>query len=124
IFSLRLLSLIFSSLFFFFFFTASATTEIYTLSLHDALPISTLLETTHPFFYKLVPFLYPFLEYFHFRFKTFNLFFRFLNLGFGVVYLASCFTYCKIKSFNFLFNTCLLLLNFIKSLFLLRDFRL
>src|SRR5690348_18269216 len=27
-------------LFFFFFFTATATTEIYTLSLHDALPIS------------------------------------------------------------------------------------
>src|SRR5437879_10933933 len=30
----------FSSLFFFFFFTDPATTEIYTLSLHDALPIS------------------------------------------------------------------------------------
>src|SRR2546426_1966336 len=31
----------FSSLFFFFFFNDTATTEIYTLSLHDALPIST-----------------------------------------------------------------------------------
>src|SRR5256885_15554734 len=31
-----------SSLFFFFFFNDTATTEIYTLSLHDALPISTL----------------------------------------------------------------------------------
>src|SRR6266536_5966420 len=30
----------FSFLFFFFFFNESATTEIYTLSLHDALPIS------------------------------------------------------------------------------------
>src|SRR5207249_12031943 len=30
----------FSLLFFFFFFTDTATTEIYTLSLHDALPIS------------------------------------------------------------------------------------
>src|SRR5207253_10246471 len=30
----------FHSLFFFFFFNAPATTEIYTLSLHDALPIS------------------------------------------------------------------------------------
>src|SRR5438552_11837315 len=29
----------FSILFFFFFFNATATTEIYTLSLHDALPI-------------------------------------------------------------------------------------
>src|SRR5438309_6973825 len=29
-----------SSIFFFFFFNATATTEIYTLSLHDALPIS------------------------------------------------------------------------------------
>src|SRR2546430_8399912 len=32
--------LTFSSLFFFFFFNDTATTEIYTLSLHDALPIS------------------------------------------------------------------------------------
>src|SRR5699024_12595131 len=32
--------LVVSSLLFFFFFTATATTEIYTLSLHDALPIS------------------------------------------------------------------------------------
>src|SRR5579871_6959471 len=31
---------IFFSLFFFFFFNDTATTEIYTLSLHDALPIS------------------------------------------------------------------------------------
>src|SRR2546425_11065486 len=31
---------IFSHLFFFFFFNDTATTEIYTLSLHDALPIS------------------------------------------------------------------------------------
>src|SRR5579863_10746127 len=30
-------------LFFFFFFNDTATTEIYTLSLHDALPISTIL---------------------------------------------------------------------------------
>src|SRR5215469_18631946 len=30
----------FSALFFFFFFNDTATTEIYTLSLHDALPIS------------------------------------------------------------------------------------
>src|SRR3982751_6994013 len=30
-----------SNLFFFFFFNDTATTEIYTLSLHDALPIST-----------------------------------------------------------------------------------
>src|SRR5216683_4669540 len=30
--------------FFFFFFNDTATTEIYTLSLHDALPISTLLK--------------------------------------------------------------------------------
>src|SRR5215216_8103649 len=32
--------LLFFSLFFFFFFNDTATTEIYTLSLHDALPIS------------------------------------------------------------------------------------
>src|SRR2546422_2918447 len=31
-----------SSLFFFFFFNDTATTEIYTLSLHDALPISSM----------------------------------------------------------------------------------
>src|SRR5438477_12482834 len=35
-----------SSLFFFFFFNDTATTEIYTLSLHDALPI--LIERTAP----------------------------------------------------------------------------
>src|SRR5258706_5938837 len=34
------LTLAASSLFFFFFFNDTATTEIYTLSLHDALPIS------------------------------------------------------------------------------------
>src|SRR5260221_14599570 len=33
--------LLLSSIFFFFFFNDTATTEIYTLSLHDALPIST-----------------------------------------------------------------------------------
>src|SRR6266480_8117305 len=32
---------LFASLFFFFFFNDTATTEIYTLSLHDALPIDT-----------------------------------------------------------------------------------
>src|SRR5437868_14787996 len=32
--------------FFFFFFNDAATTEIYTLSLHDALPISRLYQTT------------------------------------------------------------------------------
>src|SRR2546429_8636685 len=32
--------------FFFFFFNDTATTEIYTLSLHDALPISCVLSTT------------------------------------------------------------------------------
>src|SRR5438093_11984379 len=41
IFSLSFRSIfIFPSLFFFFFFNDTATTEIYTLSLHDALPIS------------------------------------------------------------------------------------
>src|SRR2546428_6226467 len=34
------LSALYTSLFFFFFFNDTATTEIYTLSLHDALPIS------------------------------------------------------------------------------------
>src|SRR6267154_6023103 len=34
------LSFIFSILYYFFFFNDTATTEIYTLSLHDALPIS------------------------------------------------------------------------------------
>src|SRR6267378_64858 len=37
--------LFFSFVFFFFFFNDTATTEIYTLSLHDALPISTLAWT-------------------------------------------------------------------------------
>src|SRR5215469_11853161 len=36
-----------SSFFFFFFFNDTATTEIYTLSLHDALPISTI-HTVYP----------------------------------------------------------------------------
>src|SRR5260364_476610 len=40
--------LIFFFLFFFFFFNDTATTEIYTLSLHDALPISSHL-TNSPF---------------------------------------------------------------------------
>src|SRR5262245_66315961 len=35
-----IIHLLLSFLFFFFFFTDTATTEIYTLSLHDALPIS------------------------------------------------------------------------------------
>src|SRR3989441_11030707 len=34
--------------FFFFFFNDTATTEIYTLSLHDALPISAVAERIHP----------------------------------------------------------------------------
>src|SRR6476661_10874925 len=34
-------------LFFFFFFNDTATTEIYTLSLHDALPISDLVHRRH-----------------------------------------------------------------------------
>src|SRR2546430_11238040 len=37
---LTISSLLLSSIFFFFFFNDTATTEIYTLSLHDALPIS------------------------------------------------------------------------------------
>ena len=37
---------------FFFFFNDTATTEIYTLSLHDALPISTYLHDTAIFFHK------------------------------------------------------------------------
>src|SRR6266496_416272 len=36
----------FYSLFFFFFFNDTATTEIYTLSLHDALPISSAARTS------------------------------------------------------------------------------
>src|SRR5437667_12658729 len=35
-------------MFFFFFFNDTATTEIYTLSLHDALPISTRLSRAEP----------------------------------------------------------------------------
>src|SRR5438876_12432566 len=38
-----MMTLFLPSFLFFFFFTATATTEIYTLSLHDALPISMLL---------------------------------------------------------------------------------
>src|SRR2546430_12674493 len=38
---------------FFFFFNDTATTEIYTLSLHDALPISLLLSTTWPVPFRL-----------------------------------------------------------------------
>src|SRR2546421_5087442 len=38
------LTLLLCALFFFFFFNDTATTEIYTLSLHDALPISLLFE--------------------------------------------------------------------------------
>src|SRR5260370_29111792 len=36
-----LIMILLSSIFYFFFFNDTATTEIYTLSLHDALPIST-----------------------------------------------------------------------------------
>src|SRR5438105_14677479 len=36
--------------FFFFFFNDTATTEIYTLSLHDALPIYTILHELNPLF--------------------------------------------------------------------------
>src|SRR2546430_17064781 len=36
----RVCTLLYSMCFFFFFFNDTATTEIYTLSLHDALPIS------------------------------------------------------------------------------------
>src|SRR2546426_12379320 len=39
LFALMLLSILLSHSFFFFFFNDTATTEIYTLSLHDALPI-------------------------------------------------------------------------------------
>src|SRR6478752_10752345 len=38
------LCILFYCIFFFFFFNDTATTEIYTLSLHDALPISRLLQ--------------------------------------------------------------------------------
>src|SRR5256885_15727424 len=37
-----------STFFFFFFFNDTATTEIYTLSLHDALPISIFLSCGYP----------------------------------------------------------------------------
>src|SRR2546422_11544706 len=41
---IHIISHLILSYFIFFFFNDTATTEIYTLSLHDALPISTLLE--------------------------------------------------------------------------------
>src|ERR1039457_1433299 len=41
--------LLFLSFFFFFFFNDTATTEIYTLSLHDALPISRKQRLPRPF---------------------------------------------------------------------------
>src|SRR5256885_13910641 len=40
------LFIMFSLFFFFFFFNDTATTEIYTLSLHDALPISSMVIST------------------------------------------------------------------------------
>src|SRR5882762_7826196 len=42
-------------IFFFFFFNDTATTEIYTLSLHDALPISVLFLSTNQVFDGTVP---------------------------------------------------------------------
>ena len=39
--------------FFFFFFNDTATTEIYTLSLHDALPIYTLSQNVHALVYDI-----------------------------------------------------------------------
>src|SRR5256885_9576830 len=39
--------------FFFFFFNDTATTEIYTLSLHDALPISPMTTASHPAPYRI-----------------------------------------------------------------------
>src|SRR5258708_6731556 len=44
-------------LFFFFFFNDTATTEIYTLSLHDALPISFVIKNKLTFSYLLNPIL-------------------------------------------------------------------
>src|SRR3989475_12160887 len=41
------------SIFFFFFFNDTATTEIYTLSLHDALPILNSLQNTWPYGYSM-----------------------------------------------------------------------
>ena len=55
----------------FFFFNDTATTEIYTLSLHDALPISTSLE------YRVRRFLVS-------EFGVWGLKFRVWSLGFGV----------------------------------------
>src|SRR2546427_3614657 len=45
--------LYFLSLFFFFFFNDTATTEIYTLSLHDALPISSRCWTIRRAFWSM-----------------------------------------------------------------------
>src|SRR5437773_6843853 len=50
VFSSLFISLYFLNFSFFFFFTATATTEIYTLSLHDALPICTTVEVRDLFF--------------------------------------------------------------------------
>src|SRR5690349_24073668 len=47
--ALLLLRITFLTLFFFFFFNDTATTEIYTLSLHDALPISPAAHRCGPF---------------------------------------------------------------------------
>src|SRR3712207_9563530 len=50
-----------SMIFFFFFFNDTATTEIYTLSLHDALPISVKLVANLPY-YITTPIIMKFLE--------------------------------------------------------------
>src|SRR3712207_6921759 len=50
-----------SMIFFFFFFNDTATTEIYTLSLHDALPISVKLVANLPY-YITTPIIMRFLE--------------------------------------------------------------
>ena len=50
----------YSFLFFFFFFNDTATTEIYTLSLHDALPISPKLEFAEGSFDELVDYIEQF----------------------------------------------------------------
>src|SRR5579862_10068559 len=47
------MQLTYVDIFFFFFFNDTATTEIYTLSLHDALPISTRADWSEAF--ELVP---------------------------------------------------------------------
>src|SRR2546429_8121422 len=48
-------SLVIDLLFLFFFFNDTATTEIYTLSLHDALPISSCLAGSHLWYSTLIP---------------------------------------------------------------------